>query len=774
MHRIVHIAVGAALALAGCNDSALGPGHADRNQPPDTYLTGGPPAFSTSTDYRVHLFWRGADHDGRIDHFDFILVDHPAAGSSADSLAAGHQPGRVPGPDDPRWTATAATDSEFVTTADSLPRPPQPQPGEDADFVRRQSFQRWHTFFVRAVDNRGAIDPTPEYRSFNASTLAPYVWLESPVFPGSEFQAPPTISFHWDGTDPLDVGLFKPPVASRWTLRPSRRTVTGDYVGFPDSLYAQPESAWSRWQSWDAPDGAGRGVIVRGLRPLEPESPAAGFYLFAVQAMDEAGAVTAVLDDRTPQRNNAVRINVTGLVGPVLTVSDRYLGTYTFIANSRPVAIDVAAGQPLEFHWRADGSAYGGRITGYRWGWDLRDPSDDEDWDRSWSETGLDAPPRSFNGGVHRMYVQVRDDAGTIVTAQFELSAQTITLARAVLWVDDSVHQEAGPEELEDLRWAAVLDSVAHRGGFSWSADRDVWDTGAAETRGVPVPLRLLFDYKAVVWSVVAPTRGSTLRDIAGWFDPTLAVNRNRIAKYNYLNAYVENGGSLWIQGALPSWELWRVRDGFGTLRLPVNVPQWDDPRAEHPDPDSVGLGSLLYKMGVEGFDVGSGALAALERADRPEHGALGFRRAAADLPGPVTLRADSRWPAPADVLLNPLRCRPGVEIYNMPPWIATRTPPLRPPGDLVRVLYVYSGGVPPPAASGYPAVADGQPAVLLRRTVPGGPFTRAYCGFEPWRLTFDSHLGLADAIIRRSFLVGGANPAVGVASRSEVAGGSR
>jgi len=109
-----------------------------------------------------------------------------------------------------------------------------------------------------------------------------------------------------------------------------------------------------------------------------------------------------------------------------------------------------------------------------------------------------------------------------------------------------------------------------------------------------------------------------------------------------------------------------------------------------------------------------------------------------------------------------------------MPSWLATRTPPLRPPLDLVRVLYVYSGGVPAPAVSGYPAVADGQSAVLLRRTVPGGPYIRAYCGFEPWRLRFDSHLGLADAIVRRIFLVGGAIPPVGVASRTEVAGGAR
>ena len=47
------------------------------NRPPETVLSAGPPD-SSATNYRVRLFWSGSDLDGAIDHFDFIMVDHPA------------------------------------------------------------------------------------------------------------------------------------------------------------------------------------------------------------------------------------------------------------------------------------------------------------------------------------------------------------------------------------------------------------------------------------------------------------------------------------------------------------------------------------------------------------------------------------------------------------------------------------------------------------------------------------------------------------------------
>ena len=72
-------------ALAGCNDNQLGSDKRKPNQPPQTILASGPPDSTYEANYKVHLFWSGSDPDGTIDHYDFILVDHPAAN---DSIAA--------------------------------------------------------------------------------------------------------------------------------------------------------------------------------------------------------------------------------------------------------------------------------------------------------------------------------------------------------------------------------------------------------------------------------------------------------------------------------------------------------------------------------------------------------------------------------------------------------------------------------------------------------------------------------------------------------------
>jgi hypothetical protein len=209
------------LALAGCGDNDLGLDKVRPNMPPETVLASGPPDSTDGTAYRVQLFWSGSDRDGTVHHYDFIMVDHPPIRSHIDGDPGDDDSTRVvitvPEPDDPRWAGTASTDSVFITLADSLRRDPRPQPGETNDDVRAEFFRRWHTFFIRAVDNEGAPDPTPDYRSFNARNIAPEVRVLPPVpaGPNAEFEAPPVVVFNWSGRDPVDQSNFIAPVASR-------------------------------------------------------------------------------------------------------------------------------------------------------------------------------------------------------------------------------------------------------------------------------------------------------------------------------------------------------------------------------------------------------------------------------------------------------------------------------------------------------------------------------------------------------------------------------
>lgn len=109
----------------------------DRNRPPETFVTLGP---ETSTDprnpvdlyYRAHLYWRGEDRDGTVAGFRWAIDDTSQAGS---------------------WNWTTETDSVFRFRV--------------ADIGALE-----HLFLIRAVDNLGKQDPTPDTLRFESYTTA--------------------------------------------------------------------------------------------------------------------------------------------------------------------------------------------------------------------------------------------------------------------------------------------------------------------------------------------------------------------------------------------------------------------------------------------------------------------------------------------------------------------------------------------------------------------------------------------------------------------------
>src|SRR5215510_3783954 len=115
------IGLGLLALVLGCGDNELGLDKRRPNVPPETTLSSGPSDSTDKTVYKVQLFWSGTDRDGTIDHYDFIMVDHPPI---QDHIAGGGLPDdptrvavTVPEPDDPRWIGTSATDSTFITLA---------------------------------------------------------------------------------------------------------------------------------------------------------------------------------------------------------------------------------------------------------------------------------------------------------------------------------------------------------------------------------------------------------------------------------------------------------------------------------------------------------------------------------------------------------------------------------------------------------------------------------------------------------------------------------
>lgn len=144
--------------LYGCR--AFDPEPVVVNRAPDTYLTGAP-AETTGSGFRRHLYWYGTDRDGEVAQFIYAVTDSLARDISRPEV---DEEDVVFNPDldvttlrDSRirrvgWTTK--TDSIFEFTVDRGATP-----------------SKEITFHIVAVDDRGAVDPTPARLRFFNNTL---------------------------------------------------------------------------------------------------------------------------------------------------------------------------------------------------------------------------------------------------------------------------------------------------------------------------------------------------------------------------------------------------------------------------------------------------------------------------------------------------------------------------------------------------------------------------------------------------------------------------
>ncbi len=181
-------------------------------------------------------------------------------------------------------------------------------------------------------------------------------------------------------------------------------------------LNAHPEryeNKWSAWIPYISP--MGRTTTIgddEELRLLKA-------HLFAVQAMDYCGNKTKVFSRTT----NARQFIVSFVAGPLLTVSEPWLGSHLFLGMNAPaVHCEIPAGLALKFSWSAGASLYGGELTGYRFGWDIVDIDDPQEWAVGFSLEHTSAPPRSFSSGVHTFFVEAMDHMGKISLGRIEIA----------------------------------------------------------------------------------------------------------------------------------------------------------------------------------------------------------------------------------------------------------------------------------------------------------------------------------------------------------------
>jgi hypothetical protein len=578
MKRIVVIILLAfAAVLAACSDHGT-EGTAKPNQPPTVWLSAGPPEGSLST-YRVKLFWGGWDPDGEIKRFEYLISDN-----KTDVF----QPSDTAGV---RWRPVTGNDSTFAFTAD-----------HELDTLNTQhtvtTFTRSHTFFIRAVDRQGLRSRQPAYRSFTSQTLSPDIFVSVPMRNGfNPGEVPAITTFRWHATDPDYPEDPQDPDSVQWAMVPVPAGKNYDYtIKYLRTRAAEKE--WYPWKWYKAPDDSGKFWIT--------PKKAAGNYVFAIRAKDEAGAITPVLDED----RNVRRIRVGPLTsGPLMTVTNDYIGVMrTTTCNTPTTILDSPASVPLAFQIRASADAYGGTIAGYRYGWDIADLNDPEGWEISLTSfvgSVADVPGRAFFFGTHTLTMEVQDNSGYCSRIEVKVNIVPFTMERNLLVVDDDVADEQATsgwsktgnwpnDEEQDAFWQDMVSEVA---GFDPGIDM-------LNTKQGFIPIATLAQYKSIIWDVYSdPARSRGMPLLYGYLsfrsknpdNTNVEVTGNVLP--NVLALAMAAGGHIMVCGNMPVQDVVN-RDFLASARYPI-IWQYELEGAQGGTPDinhPVGDLSFAYR----------------------------------------------------------------------------------------------------------------------------------------------------------------------------------
>ena len=508
------------LAAAGCSDGPVA-GDVLRNAPPNTTVSAVPPVLGTAG-FEVTFNWTGEDADGRVVGFEWRISNNGEDGvvDIEDTLEV-----------DLPWRSTTLSDSTFLVQADIDSFPPDA--GDPRQRPRDYRFWQTHTFYVRAVDEKGAKDPSPAHVSFTGTTLAPTVLINLPnvSVPPDCLQGPKVLTFGWEGVDPdLVTG---DPEYIRYILKPYASPSGGCITATLFDLL-QPirnnDPLWSPWIRYDALGDSG--TIVTFDRQ-EPGS----IFLFAVQARDVAGAVTPTFEWGV----NVRHVQTTNSKYPLLTVTEQFLGTEAAVATNSVRSFEIAADQALNFTWIGDGSEYGGIIEAYRYGWDVTDPEDPNDpgWAVPWGSgpSWQRAPTQRFQIGAHNFVVQCRDNSGTISRLIYLLNVVQVPAyseQRELLLVDDWREDATGGtlDPLWDGMWNNLLQGVT---GFQ---PADFLEASAERAR---ITFPFVVDYKSVIWFTNAS--GQSV------WTTTLSPVSRLVMRFNWMEIYQARIGNLLMVG---------------------------------------------------------------------------------------------------------------------------------------------------------------------------------------------------------------------------------
>ncbi|HKI84646.1 MAG TPA: hypothetical protein VKA63_09960 [Candidatus Krumholzibacteria bacterium] len=399
--------------LFACSNSSTEP---VPDQAPDTSIVSAPRSDIPNS-YRVSIAWLGNDPDGQVASFQWRMSDDGADGvvDPQDTLGLA-------------WHSTAISDSTFDTSAelDSFAADvANPAITDPIDFRNWQV----HTFFVRAVDQHGNIDPTPASVTFTVTTVLPQVEFDLPTLSEDVCQATNTtvglgietsdeddplkiaseFRYAWVPVQDLDPSLFdgtgvSPPQAGDCLTRAQYEML--------DSTRLFTESDWSSWMPFEI---TSRPEVDLSRSTLSPGSS----WFLAVQARDRAKAVTTTFR----WNRNLFHFHVDGGFFPALHVTDPSAGERDFEGEAT-TAVNLGAygDSTLTFSWTASAESYAGVISDYRYAFDAADPLnvEESEWDTPWANASSTSV--QLDTGAHNLAIAVRDNSGAITRAVYLFS----------------------------------------------------------------------------------------------------------------------------------------------------------------------------------------------------------------------------------------------------------------------------------------------------------------------------------------------------------------
>jgi hypothetical protein len=340
-----------------------------------------------------------------------------------------------------------------------------------------------------------------------------------------------------------------------------------DYEEGMDYIRENPNAPeWSEWKNYRARNDSGK------FWTTPPTD--FGTYVFAVQAKDEAGAVTPVFDPKENVRR--VRVSPRSS-GPNFDVFNEFVGTIrTSVVNSPTVFVDMPAGIPLSFSLSASAASYGGLVAGYRYGWDIADLNDPDQWEIDYTPfTSNEArtPHRTFFFGSHIFNAEVIDNSGARSRVEIKVNVVQFTMSRSVLLVDDYAPLSSGiiatngtvpNDEEHDAFWEEMLGAVA---------DFDIEQDQQTVIGGQPMSIVKFSEYKTVVWDALggynlAAAFRPKLYDMIQFRskDPSLGSPTGKVQP-NLIALFLQAGGHVLLCGEQPLTQGIKVEGFFSSAR---------------------------------------------------------------------------------------------------------------------------------------------------------------------------------------------------------------